>query len=349
MEEIVEYLHWIASIACKMYLENKPEAKILFEAVRRIAKQINNERSFGIQIFATAFVDPMSDFILSNYPWALIYDSGSKSKYVVRLIVDRCKNCGKDSQCIDLEDCDRVEVEREVNSLDEALNTLAKLYLSYFFSDRAYEDGIGSRIEIAEEYWKIKEELKKENVLINLGTRDAKRTEEIRKRRAEKYKKAHLKLVELVVKDYKNIDDKIKSWKDSFKAELEGLDKEEVNIVLKNCMESLSIANSILSDVCNKVEEERLTKVCKESLTLLNEALSVLKKRSTSLEDKEDNNIRSILEKLNKSLELITSHADELVKADIPDNTLTYDNRLAYGIRSLVLAITCLECLLNII
>ena len=83
MEEIVEYLHWITAIACKMYLENKPEAKILFEAVRRIAKQINNERSFGIQIFATAFVDPMSDFILSNYPWALIYDSGSKSKYVV--------------------------------------------------------------------------------------------------------------------------------------------------------------------------------------------------------------------------------------------------------------------------
>ena len=337
-EDTKRYLHWITAIACKLWLENRKEAIVLFEAVRRLAEL---HGLLGIETLSAAFVNPMNDFAVSSYPWALIHVNRN---YLVRLIVNRCDVCGKDTcPCIDLEDCDRVEIEGKANSLDDALKTLAIFYLSYFFSNRAYEDGISLNVEIADEYDKIKDELGK-NILINIGPRDEKKLELITQQREKKHRKAHEKLVELVLKDYRNLHRKVDAWKSNFKRELKNANKEDVEGAIVTSLQLLPNLYSTLSRIDKNSKDPKINEICKNSLDLINNLKQTCILDGNTLKimaDKEE--IKELLGKLQNVLKLLTENADKLVKIDIKPGALVYDNRLAYGIRSLVAITVCLD------
>lgn len=366
-KETTEYLHWITAIACKFWIDDeKNEAKILFEATRRIASQLHKSTPnvIGIHIFATAFVNPNNDLIVSNYPWALICYLGN-DEYLVRLIIHRCTDntllCGSNiCPCLDLEDCDKVEVGEKVKgTMDDALNTLAKLYLSYFFSKRAYDDGIGSRAEINDEYWSIRDELDKKGILIGLNSRDERKLEEIRKCRSEKHKKAHLELVNIVVKDYKErLPKEIEKWRQRFIEEW-GVDEElksdfTFRMLLWNSVESLNFVYSTLNRIYEKSKRKKESKrnkiayICSDVINLLNDALNQLypawdKDKLLANCTTNTTKLKIALENLQNVLKLISKSADKLVKVDIDRGAVAYDNSLAYSIRALVRAITGIE------
>lgn len=343
LREINEYLHWIVAIACKLWLDDrKSEAKVLFEATRRISKQLFKltPNVFGIHIFATAFINPNSDLITSNYPWALIYHTGDK--YLARLILHRCSECGsKVCPCLDIQDCDRVEVQDKARGMEDALNILAKLYLSYFFSKRAYDDGIGSRAEISDEYWNIKGELDKNGILIDIGLRDEEKLEKIRRRRSEKHKKFHLELVNTVIKDYKErLPKEVERWRQRFREEWRGLEasSEPFNLMVQY-LESLNFTYLTLKRICRKSGRKgrKINSICKDSINLLSSALNQLANCRNAEE------LKNVLEKLQDVLSLLVKNADKLVKIDIDEGAVAYDNSLAYGIKALVGAITAVE------